>query len=280
MSGFDLEAAQEELRTAAAVDAAENAFFPQHDSEADEPTPVPDSQEPAPKQQAAEPEDDEEKMPAWAKRLSDRYDELERRSIYQQHQPQYQQPQQQQPGWNPYAQQPPVGYPQYQQPQQQQVDRQPQRMLTDLDAERYEQQMQVVRAHYEALAKAAQSQEVKLFREAERRMAKDYPDFDEVIPAAQRQQALQIALQQGRLGNDWETNMSTAYKQFAFDRLARQRDELATKREAKREDGRSAASQIPPSGANYQAPTPKLEKFKRGYRDASSAFLADLRAGT
>lgn len=246
-------------------EAIERAFFSNEQSEA---TPAPiAAQEPT--SSVADPDDDEpvkDEVPSWARDIKDTIQAIERKSIYQQHQ---------QPQPNGYEQQ----HQYAPQPKQQQADRQPNRMLTDLDGEEFAQRMEHLERYQKSMIQGFAVQESQSFAQAEAMLKQRYPDFDEVIPTEQRQRALHGALQAGRFGNDWSTNMANAYKLFAFDKHFSQKDEVANKREQKKDEQRKQAAQIPPAGANYQAPAPKLEPGKRGYRDADRAFLEQLRAG-
>lgn len=229
--------------------------------EEDQAPPTVQQQEATPSRQV-EPEE----APTWARDLRDSVQSLERRATYER----YQQPQ----GWG-YEQQ----YMQPPQQQQPQIERQPSRMLTDLDGEQFAQKMEQLERYQKAMVQGFAHQESQSFKQAESMLKQRYPDFDEVVPPEQRQVALRSALQAGKFGNDWATNMANAYKMFAFDKHFAQKDELAGKREQKKEEQKAKAAQIPPAGANYQAPAPKLEPGKRGYRDADRAFLEGLRAG-
>lgn len=125
--------------------------------------------------------------------------------------------------------------------------------------------------------KAEHEQAVNALREK-------YPDLDEFVPPALRQQAMQQAIQGKHYGVDWKDAIAQVYKINSFDKyhsaVSKQKDDLALRREEKRQSGMQAASAVSPGGSPFQKPANKPDPRSATFeKDRRAAFQRDLGAG-
>lgn len=150
------------------------------------------------------------------------------------------------------------------------------RIVLDSDIAPMQQNMQQMQRMMQPLLQTMHIQEVNSLKSAESNLKAKYPDFDDVVPPAQRQIAFNTFAQQMAYGQDWQARLEHTYKVFAFDKTKARADELAAKREQKRAEEKQAATKVAPSGAVFQTPVAKLDPTKRGYEDAAAAMRAAM----
>lgn len=150
------------------------------------------------------------------------------------------------------------------------------RIVLDSDIQPIAQSVQQMQRMMPTILQTMHVQEQNNVRAAEQALKAKFPDFDEIIPPAERQKAFQAFAQRMDYGQDWGARFEHAYRVFAFEKVKARADELASKREQKRAEEKQAAQKVAPSGAVYQQPVAKLDPSKRGYEDAAAAFKAAM----
>lgn len=144
---------------------------------------------------------------------------------------------------------------------------------------RLEAQDKAMQALHEGRKQAGEMQVNTQLGAALHEMRTRFPDFDANVRIEDIERGRQAALGAGEYNVDWRSALYTRYQQVVFPKLLQERDELAKKRDEKRDQATQAASVVPAGGSNYQKPIqPQLQTGKRGYADARAAMMSELDA--
>lgn len=184
---------------------------------------------------------------------------------------------QQQQAQENYARQQALAHQAYEHQKRQEAMAQNPRIMLDSDFYPIAQQVHQMQGAMGALMQAARAQEAQNLRITEQALLQKYPDFDKFVPPSERETAFKAIADRGQWGFDWHSNLERAYKVFAYESVAKARDELSQKREQKRAEQKKAAQAVAPSGAVFQQPAAQRDPYERGYASARAGFLAAMK---
>lgn len=147
------------------------------------------------------------------------------------------------------------------------------KMYEDLEAK--------VTANQEALEKITENSARENFNRAVAELATKYGDLDEFVAPATREAAFRDAMKAKAYGLDWTSAIAQVYKINSHDKYfsapQQKSDELASKREEKRQQSLQAAKAVSPGGSQFQQPVIKPDVRKSNFAsERRKALLAEL----